>query len=148
MNDTVGIWAFYIAAGIAVFGALIHWIAPVLGPDFYAFLRAPAVVVQSARQHTWLAPVGALVIGMLMLVCALYALSGAGLIRPLPLLKTGILVTGVICLVRGLAVLPFLLLMPKTVTAFNIIASLIWFICGLGYVLGAWRHWQWLGVKS
>ncbi|MBY0573578.1 MAG: hypothetical protein K2P84_07845, partial [Undibacterium sp.] len=103
-------------------GAVIHWIAPVLGPDFYAFLRSPAIVAQSAQQHTWLAPVGALVIGILMFVCALYALSGAAVIRPLPVLKTGIVVTGLLCLIRGLAMLPFLLLLPKTLTAFNLIA--------------------------
>ena len=31
-------YAFAIAAAIAMFGAIIHWVAPLMGPDWYAGL--------------------------------------------------------------------------------------------------------------
>ena len=54
----------------------------------------------------------------------------------------GIVTIALICLARGLVLLPYLLLVPATFTAFNVVASAIWFIAGLGFASGAVRRWQ------
>lgn len=140
--DHISKAAFSIASGIALFGAIIHWIAPFIGYDWYAFLGAPRWVLDSVRHQTPAAPVGIVIIGGLMAICGLYSLSGAAVIPRLPLLRTGIVTIALICLARGLLLLPYLLLVPGTFTAFNVTASAIWFIAGLGFTIGAVRRWQ------
>lgn len=133
---------FLCAAGIAIFGAVIHWIAPLLGPDWYAFLTAPHWVVESARQGTWDAPVGGTIIGGLMMLCGLYAFSATGLMRRLPLLKTALCVITAICLVRGLLLIPLLIKMPQRLTAFDITASVVWLIAGVCFLVGTIARWR------
>ncbi len=140
--DHISKAAFSIASGIALFGAAIHWIAPFIGYDWYAFLGSPKWVLESARQQTLAAPAGAVAIGGLMGTCALYSLSGAAVIPRLPLLRLGIVTIALICLLRGLVLLPYLVLVPGTFTPFNVIGSAIWFIAGLGFATGAVRRWQ------
>ncbi|WP_211453178.1 hypothetical protein [Collimonas antrihumi] len=142
MNKGSGHLAFLVGAGIAVFGALIHWVAPFLGPDWYAFLHAPKWVVDSARNGTMAAPVGAVVIGFLMFTCASYAFSGAGLIRRLPFVKTGLAVISTICLLRSLLLVPYLVTVPKMLSAFDIVGSLVWFVAGVMFSVGAFKNWH------
>lgn len=140
--------AFLLAAGIALFGALIHWVAPVMGPDWYAFLTSPAWVVESARNGSWEAPVGGLIIGALMFLCAVYAFSATGLIRQLPLLRTGLCLISAICSIRGLLLIPYLVKVPERLTAFDILASLVWLLAGLSFLTGTMRRWKALGATA
>ncbi|SFG27626.1 hypothetical protein SAMN05518865_11091 [Duganella sp. CF458] len=135
----MGRYAFLLAAGISLFGAMIHFAAPWLGPEWYAFLQAPPKVVASAQAGGLLAPAGALGIGLLMLVCAAYALAGAGLLRWLPFAQMVQGTIAAICLLRGLLVLPYLYKFPERVWTFDVLASLIWFAAGLGFLVGILR---------
>ncbi|WP_154668304.1 hypothetical protein [Pseudoduganella violaceinigra] len=128
--------AFLLAAGISVFGALIHFVAPLLGPDWYAFLHAPQKVVASAQDGGLLAPAGAVVIGGLMLTCALYALAGAGMLRWLPFAQMVQGTVAAVCLLRGLLVLPYLYKFPDRMWTFDVVASLIWVAAGFAFLVG------------
>jgi hypothetical protein len=134
----MGRYAFLLAAAIALVGALLHFAAPLLGPDWYAFLRAPAAVVASARRGTALAPAGSLLIGALMLACALYALAGAGAawLRWLPFAPQAQGTIAAVCLLRGLLLAPHMLKFPALVSTFDILASVIWLVTGAAFVLG------------
>lgn len=132
----MGRFAFLLAAGISLFGALIHFAAPLLGPEWYAFLRAPTRVVASAQAGGLLAPAGAVAIGLLMLVCALYGLAGAGLLRWLPFAQMVQGTVAAVCLLRGLLVLPYLYKFPDRAWTFDVVASVIWFAAGLGFLAG------------
>lgn len=132
----MGRYAFLLAAGISLFGALIHFAAPLLGPDWYAFLQAPPTVVAAAQAGGLLAPAGALGIGLLMLGCALYALAGAGYLRWLPFAQMVQGTVAAVCLLRGLLVLPYLYKFPDRVWTFDVIASVIWLAAGLGFLIG------------
>jgi len=135
----MGRYAFLLAAGIALFGALIHLLAPLLGPEWYAFLQAPASVVASARRGTALAPAGSVGIGVAMLLCGLYALAGAGWLRWLPFAPQAQGTIAAVCLLRGLLIVPYWLKVP--VTAFDVTASAVWLACGLGFLIGIlWRR--------
>lgn len=147
MNKGTAHIAFLIGAGIAIFGAIIHWVAPFVGPDWYAFLTSPKWVVDSAQSGTIRAPVGAAVIGLLMFTCGLYAFSGAGIIRRLPLTRTGLIVISSICLLRGLLLVPFLLRVPNLLSAFDIVASLVWFAAGVAFFVGTAKNWPFLKPK-
>jgi hypothetical protein len=135
----MGRFAFLLAAGISLFGAVIHFAAPWLGPEWYAFLQAPPKVVASAQAGGLLAPAGALAIGLLMLVCAVYALAGAGLLRWLPFAQMVQGTVAAICLLRGLLVLPYLYKFPDRLWTFDVVASIIWFAAGLGFLVGILR---------
>lgn len=135
----MGRYAFLLAAAISLFGALIHFVAPLLGPEWYAFLQAPPKVVASARAGGLLAPAGAVGIGLLMLVCAAYALAGAGLLRWLPFAQMVQGTVAAVCLLRGLLVLPYLYKFPDRLLTFDAVASVIWFAAGLGFLVGIRR---------
>ena len=141
-------FVFLCAAGIAIFGALIHWIAPLIGAEWYSFLTAPAWVVESARNGTWDAPIGGAVIGGLMMLCGLYAFSATGLIRRLPFSRTALCVITTICLVRGLLLIPFLIKVPQRLSAFDITASVVWFVAGLCFLVGTILCWKKLMIFS
>ncbi len=138
---------FLIATAISFFGALIHWVAPFVGVDWYRFLTSPQWVVQSATAHTWQAPVGAAVIGALMFMCGLYACSGAGLIKRIPLLRTALCFVAMLCIVRGALIFLFLVKIPERLTAFDITASFVWLIAGICFALGTGLRWQLLQVN-
>jgi len=132
----MGRFAFLLAAGISLFGALIHFAAPLLGPEWYAFLQAPPKVLASAQVGGLLAPAGAMVIGLLMLLCGAYALAGAGILRWLPFAQMGQGTIAAVCLLRGLLVLPYLYKFPDRAWTFDVVASVIWLAAGLGFLAG------------
>lgn len=132
---------FLIVTGIATFGAIIHWIAPWVGIDWYRFLTSPQWVVNSARQGTWYAPAGAVVVGALMQACGVFALSATGLLPRLYLLRTALCFIACLCTVRGVLIFPLLWMVPKQLTAFDITASLVWLTAGLCMGLGTMLHW-------
>jgi hypothetical protein len=136
MEAGMGRYAFLLAAGLALFGALIHFVAPLLGPDWYAFLHAPAAVVASARGGTALAPAGTVSIGVLMLLCGLYALEGAGWLRWLPFAPQAQGTIAAVCLLRGLLILPYWYKYPGQLTAFDVVASFVWLAAGLTFSFG------------
>jgi|TARA_R110002072_G_C7688950_1_gene512107 hypothetical protein len=133
--------SFLTAGGAGVLmGALLHLVVLIGGPSWIAFVGAPLSVVQSAREGTWLAPVGALGIAALLTVWALYAFSGAGLIRPLPMLKTVLGAVALILLVRGATILPFLIRVnwASSHDVFVVFSSAFIFVLGAAYALGFW----------
>lgn len=129
--------ALWLAAAIALFGTAIHWIAPLLGPGWYAFLHAPAWVVASAQAGSWPAPVASLVIGGLMGLAGAYALSAAGSLKRLPLTRPAMWVLALLCCTRGLILLPLLLRYPQWhPSRFDWIAALVWLLAGIGFAFG------------
>jgi hypothetical protein len=130
-----------ILAGTSAFsGGLLHVIALVGGPVGIAAIGAPEWAVDSARNGTWIAPVGGLTIATSMWLCAIYAFSGAGLLRPVPLLRTGLLFIALVCLARGILLVPVLLFRHPELIArigtFEIVASLRWTAIGGFFAIG------------
>jgi hypothetical protein len=121
-------------------GALLHVVVLIGGPDWIRFVGAPESVVRSAREGTWLAPVGALSIAALLAVWGLYAFSAAGWVRPLPLLKPVLGLIALIFLVRGALILPFLgrVNWSSPFDLFVVASSLFIFALGWAYAIGLW----------
>ena len=120
---------------IATAAAVWHLLMIAGGPGWYKFARAPSYIVESAKQHTFTAPIMAVVIALLMFTCAAYAFSGAGVIRKIPLLKSALITISIICLVRALVTVPYLI--QARLDIWSLIASSVWLFVGLCYLVGA-----------
>ena len=82
-------------------------------------------------------------IAVVLFVWMLYALSGAGLIRRLPLLHPALAIIGVIYLLRGVLGIPFVLYANdpythelRTRMTFMVVSSAICVVGGLCYIIG------------
>jgi len=86
-----------------VIASLFHIACILGGPDWVEFAGAPPHIVQSFKDGTSEGPLMTLAIAAILAIWAAYAFSGAGKLRKLPLLKTGIGVIGALLTLRGLA---------------------------------------------
>lgn len=124
-----------IAGVIAAATAIWHWLCIIGGLSWYAFAHAPPPILESVRQGTLLAPAGAFIIGLLFLSCTMFAFSGAGLTRKIPLLKSALATIALLCLVRGGIGIAHLVL-AHNLDRWELVASPVWFFCGICFLLG------------
>lgn len=119
------------------------------GPDWYRFFGAGERMARMAARGS---PYPAMVtagIAAVLAVWALYALSGAGVIRRLPLLRTALVLIAAIYLGRGLLGIPAVLLADdpyanqlKAKMTFMIVTSVVCIVLGLCYAAGAAHVWK------
>jgi hypothetical protein len=87
-------------------------------------------------------------------VFGLYALAGAGTIRPLPLLRFGLVAIGGVYTVRGLFVIPVLLIRAGMLQSSAVIpaqasaSSLISLFIGVLYLAGTMLRWRELPSRT
>lgn len=135
-----------IAAGIlAALAALLHVAIIFGGGDYYRFFGAGEAMAQAAERGSTRPAIITAGIAFILLVWALYAWAGAGLLRRPPLLRAGLVTISAILLLRALAPLPMLLLRPERVTPFVIWSSAIVLVYGLAFAVGTARAWPGLG---
>jgi hypothetical protein len=134
--------SFLLAALILFAGALLHIVVLAAGPEWIAFVGAPAEVVLSAKRGTWLAPVSTLGIAALLTVLALYSLTAAEKFRVLPLVRPILGLFAAIFVVRGLIILPALVRgrvnWAAPVDFFIVTSSLAILVLGVALCLGLW----------
>jgi hypothetical protein len=116
---------------LAFFTALAHMSCIVLGPECYRAQMAPEYLITLSSTDPWRAAFETTLVSLLFVATAAYCLSGANVIRRLPLLKQAIITLSVICTLRGVATLPLSLLFPDQVTTFSMIAGSLWLLAGL-----------------
>jgi hypothetical protein len=126
---------------IAGLAAIWHLLMIIGGPNWYAFARAPQYIVDSAKEGTFIAPVGAVAIAILMFTCAVYAFSGAGLIAKIPLLTLALSMISLICVARGLYISP-LFFSIKRLGAWHLVASATWFFVGICFFFGVIKQFR------
>ena len=139
---------------ILVIGGLLSAAASVLhlaviagGPAWYRFFGAGEGMARMAEQGDWRAAAITVGIASVLALWAAYAFSGAGLIGRLPLLRTGLVVISAIYLVRGLLLIPALLINQGGVQPFILWSSLIVLVYGLAYAIGTWIAWPGLSTR-
>lgn len=119
------------------------------GPDWYRFFGAGERMARlSARGSAYPTAVTAGIAWVLGL-WALYGLSGAGVIRRLPLLRLALVLIAGVYLARGILGIPLVLFVDAPYTnelkgrmTFMVVSSLICILLGLCYAFGAARVWQ------
>lgn len=132
-----------VAGGIlSALAALLHLAVIAGGPDWYRFVGAGEEMAQAAERGSPMPALVTVAIAALLGVWALYAFSGAGLIRRLPLLRTALVAITAVYMLRALALLPLVVLRPRLVDTFAVVSSLIVLVYGLAYAVGTWKAWR------
>ena len=131
-----------IAAAVGdVLAALAHLAAIVGGANWYRFMGAGphmAAMVERGLAKPHLITLG---IAAVLLGWAAYALSGAGVIGRMPLLRTGLVAISIVCIVRGLMVFGPFTAARDAPPGFWIWSSLIVLGLGLLHAVGTYLVW-------
>lgn len=83
---------------------LLHLIIPFIGPSAYIFFGAGEVMAAMAATNPIIPGVITSLLGLVFITFGLYAFSGAGLIKRLPMLHIGLAAIGGIFMIRGLII--------------------------------------------
>lgn len=130
-----------ICSGVA---ALLHLGCIIFGSDWYRFFGAGEQMAQMAEAGHIYPTIVTLVIVTLLTIWSLYALSGAGVILRLPLLRFALCVIAAIYLIRGIAFIPLMPMFPGNSLTFWVVSSATCFVFGLLYALGTRQSWAYL----
>lgn len=135
--------------------ALLHIGVIFGGPDWYRVFGAGEAMAQLAEQGHWYPTMITSVITMFLVVLTLYAWSGAGIIRRLPLLRTGLCMTIFVYLARGIGGFIIALFIRheslQTFTdrpLFMWVTSIICTLFGMCYLIGTRQRWRELKPAS
>lgn len=140
----------FLLTGAALSGlaALIHAACIYFGGPWYRFLGAGENMARMAEAGHWTPGIITAGIALVLAAWALYALSGAGAIRKLPLVRTALCLITAVYLLRGLAAVPVALLEPRQATAFLWWSSVISLAFGLVHLIGLRQRWRALSVAA
>lgn len=140
--------ALIIGGLLSVGASLLHIGCIVGGPDWYRFFGAGEGMARMAEQGSMTPTLITLGIAAILAIWAAYAFSGAGLLPRLPLLRAGLMVISAIYLLRGLALIPALLINGGDVMPFVLWSSLIVLVYGFAYAVGTWTAWSTLSPRQ
>lgn len=146
---------YLIWSGLSAAAAALLHIATIFGgPAWYRLIGATEPIVQmAARGHPYPVVV-CLVAAAMLLACAGFAFSGAGLIRRLPFLRTALVLITVALFVHGIAFIPLVIFWPQLmlgiydgvgINTILIVTSAICLVGGIGFALGTRQAWGRIG---
>ena len=125
--------------------AILHLAIIFGGAPAYRYFGAGEEMAQMASSGSLLPALITLFIAVLFAVWGLYAFSGAGVIRYLPLLRIGLAVIASIYTLRGIGVIPqvaWMINSPKSVPPQDVIFSLVSLLVGIVYSVGTISTWK------
>lgn len=132
-----------------ILGAVLSGIAALLhigvifgGPAWYRFFGAGERMASGAAAGHWYPPIVTLLIACMLAVWAAYALSGAGVLQPLPLLAFVLPAITAVYLLRGLVVVALFVFDRRRLSAFWAWSSLVCLVYGLVHLLGLVQVWE------
>lgn len=147
--------ALIIAAVLSALGGIIHLGIIIGGPDWYRFFGAGEEMAQMAEKGLAYPAIATGSIALILFVWSIYAFSGAGIIKRLPLLKTGLVLIASILMIRAL--LGFALVSYINQPYYNelqarplfmLVTSIICFVYAVFYIIGTFKSWKALSVKK
>lgn len=121
--------------------ALLHLGCIAFGAPWYRFLGAGEQMAQMDLAGHWYPTVATLVISSILFAWSLYALSGAGVVRRLPLLRTALVAITCVYLARGLAGAALMPYFPGNSTTFWFWSSAICLVFGIVHLFGIRQEW-------
>ena len=130
--------------------AILHIAIIFGGAPAYRYFGAGEEMAQMASSGSVLPALITLLIAVIFAIWGLYAFSGAGVIRHLPLLRIGLVVIASIYTLRGLGIIPQVVWMinsPKSVSSQDIVFSLVSLLVGVIYFTGILSSWKLLNPK-
>ena len=128
-----------VAAACSAAVTLLHLGIAVGGPPWYRWFGAPGLAARIESGSALVPVLLTVAVAALFAVWACYALSGAGVIRRLPLLRIGLFAIAGIYLLRGIPVVPELLALARgafplryaVFSAFSLFAGVVYLWGGL-----------------
>lgn len=130
------------AGGLSAAAAAAHLAIIVGGPRWYDFFGAGPRMVRLAEQGSPTAALITLSIAAVLAIWAAYAVSGAGLIPRLPLLKLALLAISAVYLVRALGYIPLLAATGAPVGTFAWVSSAIVLVYAVVHITGTVQLWR------
>ena len=135
---------YYLIGGgvISALIAILHVILA-LEPSLYRYIRPDqeSVLGQMAEQGSPATVMPTFFLAAVFAIWAIYAFSGAGLLGRLPALRSGLIVIGVIYILRALALIPEIkMVMDQGYPLQFVVFSTISLAAGLLYLIGILRR--------
>lgn len=138
-----------LAAALCCFvAALAHLGCILFGAPWYRFFGAGEQMARMAEQGLWYPTVMTSVIVLLLVIWALYALSGAGAIKRLPLTKLALVLIAAIFILRGIAFVGLMPMFPENSLTFWLVSSGICLVIGGLFAIGLYQQWPVLRGKN
>lgn len=134
---------YFLIGGAALSGvaALLHAGCIIFGAEWYRFLGAGEQMAQLALAGHWYPNTITSVIVFVLAVWALYALSGAGVVRKLPFVRLVLCVITGVYLLRAVAFVLLQPMFPGNSMTFWLISSGISLVVGVVHLLGLRQAW-------
>lgn len=139
-----------VAATLSFIASLLHVAIVFGGPDWYRFFGAGESMAKLAEAGSHYPTFVTLIIALILAIWGLYALSGAGIIPPLPWPRVALVGITTIYLLRGIAglFLPFFTTHPaitQNSVTFWLVSSSICCAIGIFYLFGTLNNWAEMG---
>lgn len=134
---------YFLIVGAALSGvaALLHAGCIIFGAEWYRFLGAGEQMAQLDLAGHWYPDTITSAIVVVLSVWALYALSGAGVVRKLPFVRPALCVITGIYLLRAVAFVPLQPFFPDNSMTFWLLSSGICLVIGVVHFLGLRQAW-------
>jgi hypothetical protein len=130
-----------VGAALSAIAAFLHLGIIAGGPAWYRFFGAGERLARAAAQGKAYPALITLSIAAVLGAWSAYALAGAGLIGPLPMLKAALVAITAVYIVRGLGYAPLVLAQGGRITPFVVWSSFICLGYGLVHLLGLVQRW-------
>ncbi len=131
-----------VGALLSAVAAVLHLACIYFGPSWYRFFGAGEKMARLAESGSAHPARVTLLITAVLLTWSAYALSGAGVISQLPLLRPALCAIAAIYLLRGFAFFPLMKLIPGNSLAFWLWSSAICGVIGLVHLIGIEQTWS------
>lgn len=135
-------WTLIAAACCSLLAALAHLGCIAFGPSWYRALGAGESMARMAAAGDSYPTVITLAIAAVLGVWSAYALSAAGVLPRLPLLRPALCAITAVYLLRGLAFVPMQIWMPGRSMRFWLWSSAICLAIAALHVIGLYQTWQ------
>jgi hypothetical protein len=131
-----------VGASLSLIAAALHFACIFWGTNGFRFLGAGEPIISMSAAGHWYPPFIAVVIGTILAIWALYALSGAGVIFPLPYLRLALVTITAVYLLRALAFPLLKPVFPDNSATFWFVTSAVCLVIGLTHLVGLVQVWQ------
>ena len=141
MNNSSNIFLL-VAASLSAVATLLHVGVIVGGAPWYRYFGAGEKMASAAAAGRRYPTIVTAAIAVVLATWSAYALSGAGAIQPLPLMKPILAAITGIYLLRGLAIVPLMIFARSKATPFLVWSSLICIGFGAVHLVGLSQIWS------
>jgi hypothetical protein len=131
-----------VAACLSAVAALLHVGIIIGGAPWYRFFSAGERMASAAAAGRFYPTFVTSGIAAVLALWSMYALSGAGVIEPMPMLKAALVSITCVYLLRGLAIVPLLTFARSRSTPFLLWSSLVCIAYGGIHLLGLTQVWS------